>query len=265
MIKITIGRKRFKGIYSWDEITLGKFCELAAIPMPEGYEAFVLADGQYDHERKDSVDHYVRIVSELTDKQINDDFPEYYRKVVLCLSDIPEKYLTKDLVLDICDWYFRPFIASVIYNAPVISFMGGLKDYTPESVKHFNIGRERFYLPESITLMGQEIPLAKEPIISFIEANDLFKNISLAKECNKLARLMAIYCRKKNEIYSDDIVLSRQQLFTKVPMSIVWSVFFCIAKQLPNYTLPILLSGTPERLGEARKRARTYRSMAVVD
>jgi hypothetical protein len=89
MIKITIGRKHFKGIYRWDEMSLRKFCELSAIPLPEGYEAYVLADGKYDHERRDTVEHYINIVSGLTDKQISEDFPAYYRKVWNCLTNVP--------------------------------------------------------------------------------------------------------------------------------------------------------------------------------
>lgn len=266
MIKLIIGNKKFKGIYRWDEMSLRKFIELSNIPMPEGYEALVLADGKYDHTRQDSVDHYVKVVTELTDKQLNEDFPNYYRKVVLCLSDVPEKDLTDEMANVVYEMYFRPFVVSLIYNAPVISFMGGLKDYTPEPVESFKIQGKRYYLPESITINGIDVPLAKEPIISYSEASDLFANVRLTKQANKLARFMAIYCRRKNEKYSDEIVLEREQLFMDLPMSTVWNVFFCIIKRVPAYLRTILLFGIrPGNLAEARESARLLLNTVHLD
>jgi hypothetical protein len=254
MIKITIGKKKYSGIYRWDEMSLRKFIQLSVIPIPEGYEAYVLADGKYDHTRMDTVEYYTKVVSELTDQQIKEEFPAYYRKVCLCLSDVPGNMLTDDMVTELYELYFRPFVCTLIYNAPVISFMGELKDYTSDHVQSFKVGSECFCLPESITLSGQDIPLAKEPIISYSEASDLFRDLKLTKEADKLSRFMAIYCRKKSEEYSDEIVLYRQELMLQVPMSTVWSVFFCITKQLPSYIRPILLSGIHRGGVEAQRK-----------
>jgi len=84
MIEIEIGKKKFKGVYRWEDITLQKFCDLSAIPIPDGYEAFILADGKFS---VDELDQYVEAVSKITEQQIKEDFPVYYRKVIKCLCD----------------------------------------------------------------------------------------------------------------------------------------------------------------------------------
>ena len=86
MIRITLNKKKYKGIYSWSEMSLEKFSQLASIPMPEGYEDYIIADGKFS---TDNIEQYVNAVSKITDKQINEDFPEYYCKVISCLSDVP--------------------------------------------------------------------------------------------------------------------------------------------------------------------------------
>jgi hypothetical protein len=264
MIKIKIGKKRFKGVYSWNDVTLQKFTELASIPMPDGYEAYILADGKFDHDQKDSVDYYTNVVLALTDKQINEDFPAYFKKVCLCLSNVPERYLSDDLVQSLYDWYFRPFVVALLYHAPVIHFLGELKTYEPETVKRFRIGLQRFYLPEVVIVMEQGIPLAKEPILSYSEASDIFRDMKVTKQdVQRLATFMAIYCRKKGEDYNEAKVLERESLFMRVPMSVVWSVFFYTARRLPGSMLTILLFGRlPKHLKELVEEVRC-KSMAV--
>lgn len=264
MIKITIGHKKYTGIYRWDEMSLRQFVNLCAIPIPEGYEAYILADGKYDHTRHDSIDEYVRVVNSLTDEQIKKEFPEYYRKVILCLTNIPNHVLTDELVKELYELHYIPFVVSAIFNAPVISFMGSLKDYIPERVDYIKLHKDKYYLPESITITGIDVPLAKEPIISYLEAGDIFRDLKLSRQADKLSRFMGIYCRKKGEEYRDEYVLSRQLLFMECPMSVVWDVFFCIAVHLPVYLRTILLYGIrPMRLEDRREQVRHLLSTGV--
>jgi hypothetical protein len=262
MITITRNKQKYTGPYNWSEISLRKFIELASIPMPEGFEELILADGRYDIERQDTVESYVKIITELTDKQLDETFPEYYKKVALCLSDVPEMIMTIDLARELYQMYFMPFVVSLTYNAPVISFMGGLKEYTPDRVESFELQGQKFYLPKTITISGQSVPLAKEPIVSYSEAGDLFRDTKLVKNISKIPLFMAIYCRKKDEEYNEELVLQRQEMFMDAPMSVVWDVFFCTIKQLPSYTRCILLFGTlPIGVKEQRERVRALRSM----
>lgn len=266
MIRLKIGKKRFKGIYRWDEMTLAKFSELAALPMPEGYESFITAYGKFDEKDKASKDHYIKTVLSLTDKQINEEFPDYYRKVIACLSDAPLsllKQVSSDLIEDNYLNYFQPFVLSLMYHKPVINFMGSIKDYEPEQMDSVRIGLERFYFPKVVRIMDQDIPLADEPILSYSEASDIFKDMKVSRnDVHRLALFMAIYCRKRGEEYSEASVLKRQELFMQAPMSVVWSVFFYTVRRLPGYTMTTLLfGGLPKAIHETVNQVRIYQSM----
>lgn len=263
MIRITVGKKKFKGIYRWDEITLQKYSELAAIPMPDGYETFIIADGNFTSER---IEEYVAAVEKLTDEQINVTFPAYYRKVISCLSNIPLRFkLSPEQVTDLYEFYFKPFVLSLTYHTPVIYFMGIIRDFEPEPVKSFRIGLRRFYLPESLELGGESIPLAREPIISYSEASDIFRGMKVGREdVSRLSLFMAIYCRGKGKKYNERKVLRRKELFNRVPMSIVWQVFFYTVRRLPDYTGIIRLFGKlPKSVKESVSAVRDYQSLAV--
>jgi len=263
MIVIKIGKKKYKGVYSWNDITLRQFCDLAAIPMPEGYEAYIIADGKFTVE---NIKEYAEEVSKLTDKQINEEFPAYYRKAISCLSDIPANMkLTDDQVHEMYEFYFKPFVASLIYHTPVISFIGKIKKYQPEKIETFRIGLKRYYLPAVVRILDQDIPLKKETIVAYTEASDIFRGIKISRDdVNRLVYFMAIYCRRRNEKYDEKKVLRRKELFMRVSMSTVWAVFFCTMRQLPDYSAAIRLFGSlPKTLQEIVSAARTYRDLAA--
>ena len=265
MIRIRIGRGKFKGVYRWEDITLQRFCDLAAIPMPEGYGAYILADGKFSVE---NIDQYIESVSKITDKQIKEDFPAYYRSVVKCLTNIPDKILIEidnEKIGDLYEYYFKPFVVSLLYHTPVIHFMGQITQYEPPQIKVFRKGLSFYYLPQTVHIMDQDIPLANEPIITYTEASDIFQGMKISKDdVKRLALFMAIYCRKLGERYNEKNVLKRQGLFMKAPMSVVWSVFFYTIRRLPDSSLIILLFGRlPRQLQEIVSQVRDYKSMAV--
>lgn len=266
-IRINIGKKKYKGYYNWEDIPLYKFIELAEIPIPDAYRTYILTDGKFS---VDNIDQYIAATAEITEKQIEEEFPEYYRKVINCLTNIPLKVihtLTLDQVSQIYEYYLKPFVVTLIYHAPVIQYFNTIKDYEPPVINKFRIGLNTYYLPETVNIMDQEIPLAKEPIISYTEAADVFKTIRFTQhDIRRLALFMAIYCRKKGEAYDQYKALRRQELFMRLPMSVVWGVFFCTAKQLPDFMLIILLFGElPKSIREKAEQAREYKNMVVVD
>lgn len=265
MIKITINGKKYKGCYSWDDLTLSRFCDLAAIPIPDGYKDFIIADGKFTPDNQKSVDEYVEAVTAITEDQLNVEFMDYYRKVIYCLSDIPQTLeLPDEFVHDAYEFHFRPFVDSIIYHIPLIYFKGMLIQYTPNIIRSFNIGLQKFYLPETVNVMGKDVPLKNESILTYAEASDVFRGMKLtADDINKLALFMAIYCRKRGEEYDERKVLQRKDLFMKAPMSVVWSVFFCIIRRLPSSMSFSLLFGSLRRsVRESVSEVRIYRSMA---
>lgn len=262
MIKIKIGKRTFRGIYRWDEITLQRFCNLAAIEMPKSYEAYIVADGKFNVE---NIEQYLEVVSKITDKEIKEEFPAYYRKVISCLSNAPLSFLNlipDELIEDRYNYYFKPFVASLLYHSPVINFMGELTQYEPEQKEYFRIGSQKFYLPKIVRVEDQLIPLAEEPIITFAEASDIFRGMKVSKDdVKRLCLFMAIYCRKKREVYDEKKVLQRQYLFMKAPMSIVWNVFFYTCRRIPESGQIIQLFGRlPKQMREVKQLVRDYKS-----
>ena len=267
MIRIFIGKKRYRGVYRWDDMTLQRFCDLAAIEMPEGYEAYILADGKFS---VDNIDQYIEAVSKITDKQIKEDFPAYYRKVIECLTNIPYKkvmLMSSEQIGDLYEYYFKPFVTSLIYHTPVIHFMGQIIQYEPEKFRKFRIGMNIFRVPKTVNILEQDIPLADEPIITYTEASDIFRGMKISKDdVKRLALFMSIYCRKRGEKYDERKALQRQRIFMGAPMSVVWSVFFYTVRRLPVSSMTIRLFGDlPKQIREVTERVRTYRDLAVVD
>lgn len=265
MITITINKRKFKGVYRWDDITLQRFCDLAAIKMPEGYEDYIIEDGKFSTETMDS---YIAAVSKITDEQLGLDFPDYYRKVISCLTNIPDSLvqrLSTEKVNDIYEYYFKPFVISLLYHTPVIHFMGQLKQYEPDRISKFKIGFQTFRLPEVVNVLDQDIPLANEPIISYTEASDIFRGMKVSKDdVKRLTLFMSIYCRKKGEQYDEKKALERQGLMMRAQMSVVWSVFFYTVRRLQNSSQSIQLFGRlPKQIHEVREQVRAYRNMEV--
>lgn len=263
MIRITINKKRFKGVYKWSDISLKNYCDLAAISPPEGYEAFILADGKYDLMDKETVRQYTEVALSITDEQLA-AFPDYYRKVTACLTNIPEKIINKlpdDKICEMYDYYFKPFVLSLIYQIPVIHFMGQIKQYQPESGKYFRLGLRKYYLPKTLCVDNQEYPLGEEPILSYSEVSDLFTGMKIGRnEVNRLAMFMAIYCRKKNEEYEKVNVLERKEIMMDVHMSTVWAVFFCTLRRLRNSSVLTLSFGSlPKQVRESVAAVRVYK------
>jgi len=268
MIVIKVNRKRYKGVYGWDDITLKLFSELAMIEMPPKYEAFILAHGNMDTEKKESIDYFIKVASEISDKELNIAFPAYYKKVIQCLTNIPDSVLsraTSDDITDLYDKYFKHFVVSLIYHVPVERLLGRTVEYIPPYPRSFRIGGERFYLPLTIRIMDQDIPLANEPIISYTEASDIFRNMRISKDdVKRLALFMAIYCRKRREKYDEKTVLQRSEQFMATKMSIVWSVFFYTVRRMPDAVLTTRLFGDlPRPIREIVSQVRTYKSMAT--
>lgn len=261
MITVKIGKKKYKGFYRWDELPLKKYIELSEIVRPDGFDAFIKADGEFT---SDNIDKFVEEAAKVTDQQLTEIFPAYYRKVIGCLTNISDTLeIPLKEVNDFFEYYFKPFVLTLVYRTPVIYFYGKITEYMPPEVHRFRIGMNYYYLPESVVVMDQVIPLKKESIISYSEASDIFRMINTGA-VNRMALFMAIYCRKKNEAYSDDKALERERLFMDIPMSTVWAVFFCTLKHLPDFTLITGLFGELRKtMAETVSAARGYKSLEV--
>lgn len=272
MITITLNQKKYKSCYSWKDVTLERYCRLASIPMPEGYEAFILADTKFSI---DNIQQYIDEVAKLTEEQIS-LFPAYYRKVIGVMTNIPDSVeLSYGEINDLYDYHFKPFVLSLLYYRPVIHFMGTIQDYTPDRINKLRIGRHVFRLPGSVRIgipnektgeAFQDIPLFNEPIITYSEAMDVVGGTRITRnEVKRLSMFMSIYCRKwYDRSYSEKRSIRRQDLFMRAPMSVVWSVFFYTVMRLPDCRLIFrLFSKLPKPASEVVEAARTFRALGI--
>lgn len=263
MIAITLNNKKYKAVYNWKDLTLGRYCQLASIPFPEGYEAFVMADAKFN---VDNIDEYINEVLKVTDENIA-KFPAYYRKVIGVLTNIPDKVeIPEAEIISTYDYLFKPFVLSLLYYRPVMHFMGTIQNYEPERITKLRIGRHCFRLPQSIRVMDQDIPLFHEPIITYSEAMDVIGGTRITRnEVKRLSMFMAIYCRKWWEgKYNEKHRMKRDRLFMKAPMSAVWAVFFYTVRRLPDCRLITRLFGAlPKPASEVVQAARTYRDLVT--
>jgi hypothetical protein len=239
MIKGKLNNIEFEFVDRWSELTLSLFIKIANIEVPPKLMAMEIAN--------------IRIVSAVTKKEkekaekelteaenaiLEDDiikhFPIYYGKLLEVLIDNKEAV---DMInwkdrTSIYEFNIKQFVLSMILENPVQSLNNKLVPYSPKEIEFFNVGKEKFYMPESVRLFGEIVPMGNEPIISFSESVDM----DLARQglidggINKLAFFMAVYCRKKGEKYNQQNTIARQDLFNDLTMDVVWSVFFYIAK-----------------------------------
>jgi hypothetical protein len=270
VIVISIGKKRYKGIYLWSDMTLRLFKKLSSISIPERYSSFVVADGDVDLSYKPSIDHYIEEISKVTDEDLNVVFPVFYKKVVQTLTDIPESVINElsiDRIEEMFEYYFKPFVITLLYSTPFVYFMGRYKLFEPEYLEYFRLGWHKYYLPEKVVMNGVEIPLAKEPIVTYSEATDQLKNMMKIGEgdADKLALVMAIYCRRKGEEYSEKKALERKELFMDVTMDRVWSVFFYIVRrQKLSSSNTRLFSDLPKGIRERVGQVRSLKQLDIV-
>lgn len=243
VIDIEISSQLYKAKTLWHEITLDEFIRVISIDMPEK-----LVD-LYSHLNDD------KLYSESFDKIGFEDsvkiFPEYYGKIIAILTDIPQE------IIDLISWEYRtslyykcfhPVCLSGISSAPLsFSVTGKVESFEPEEVESFTFEDEKYFLPKSLRISGMSVPMAGEPIITFTEASDILATWHKASEkVVDLAMIAAIYCRKEGEKYSQEIALARAEKFKKLPMSVIWRLFFCITrltgsllKDIPAYLLEI--------------------------
>jgi len=239
MIIITIDSKPYHAVYRWEDLSLGKFIELSRIEMPEKLKALYVTSASMNtpdaRDKKKAREGY-KIASEaILPADLRKHFPEYYGKVIGLLSDIPKEVIDimdAELRATLYDNYFKGFVMSLVYNSPVDILGGKIIEYNPPEVTSFEIGGEEFFFPESLKIGGDLVPMAHESILSFSEASEIDLAIQdlMDEGVSKFPLFMAVYCRKKNEQYSEGMVLEREPLFNNVTMDIAWSLFFYTGK-----------------------------------
>jgi len=239
MRRVEIRGKWYQACSEWEDLTLEQFIKLSQIDVPAKLERLWIASSQLHvedkKEKEKAQDEYKQANEAITERDYVKVFPEYYGKVIQELTEIPAKIVDlmhPDIRVDLFDNLLRGFVLSLVYSAPVIIKNNEADLYEPKDIKSFKIDGEKYYFPKSLRLYGDVIPMADEEVAPFAEAADIDLAIRELRRDGVLRfpLFMGIYCRKEGEQYEEKIALQRAEIFKKVDMSIVWSLFFCIVQ-----------------------------------
>lgn len=243
--------QQFKFVAEWKDLTIAKFDQLCQVPIPDKLKNLWMAT------LSESDEEWNKANDQITEENLAHDFPEYYGKVMGVLTSMPPETIEQvewRLRTDFYNEYLHYFAISTVYDIPVIKDENGIKPYTPPEIDHFMFRDQRYELPKSLRVLGENIPMADEPVVTFAEATDI--EIALGKFADsgseKLNFIIALYCRKKDEPYDQRTTIIRAKHFSDLDMEIAWSVFFCITKLTTKFVSDILKSG---RNGKTRKKS----------
>ena len=225
---------------AWEDITLLRFIELCSVPMPEKFLKLlnVLNDqAEYD-----------KVFDTVTMEDNVKVFPEYFGKVIGILSEIPADLLELiDSEQRTAIYYslFHAIALSTVHNYPFVKEHSEIGFYQPEKREYFTYMGIDYYFPKTFRISEIEIPMANEPIVTFTEASDIMAAWSTMAEkgAENVSLIAAIYCRRKDEKYSQDVAIARARMFTELSMDIYWSLFFCMERLIRR-----LMNAIPQHL-----------------
>lgn len=228
-------RGKFYDIYNeWSDITLDQFIKLCDIEIPEKLLKLWRAETDEEYDR-------VKVEPE----DVLRTFPDYFGKVIKVLTSIPEE------IVDLMDgalreqffnFSFRHFVLSIGSPLPFTLEKNELIEYEPPYLESFEVNGETYFLPRTLRVFGEDVPLAEEHIMTFAEASAIeLAWMNLANDvANRIPAFVALYCRKEGEGYNEKEVLKREKLFRYLKMNIVWRLFFCITELKEKYEISTL-------------------------
>lgn len=267
MIKLTIEGREYRAPADWSEITLRKFIAISSIEVPKRlaslYEASAALNDPDPQKKERNEARYESAVGALTEWDLVRRFPVYYGRVMSALADIPESFVRRihhEPRTAFFDQYARYIILSTFYSVPVtIDPDEGVKPYEAPPIESFELSGQKFFLPKSLRVVGEDIPLGRETAITFAEAADL--DVALSRMRNGAAKniplFCAVYCRPEGEVYDEEGLLKRAELFEDLTMDTAWTVFFCIAALYEKYKISTrgYLTGVARLLQESLTEA----------
>ena len=233
MYHLTVGNKDAELMQFWSEMTLSQADKLYKIidHMPEKLkEIYQTTLREQTAQTKTKL---AKLYKKLTTKDTTKKFPEFYGKIICALSSITNKEMHYVLHDSRTGIYQLNMEGGVSCESVVMGLLGFPYDHEVQAIKSFKWKDETLLLPAYKTQFGTEIPMAEEQIITFAEATDLqiFGEKMTQGKYKVMANIISILCRPKGEEYNEEKSLARAETMMKLPMDIVWEVFFCTVKR----------------------------------
>jgi hypothetical protein len=205
-------------VKDWEDLKISDAIELTNLKIPNKLKEL------YSFKTLESYDKFYK---EFTEKDFI-YFARYYGKILKIMTDIPHEDI------ELLQWYDRISIYETYCQNMIVSLYSANPVYKAKNIKYFEFEGIKYYLPETLKLLDNEIPMAKETALSFTEGASLYSAIVDMKEegINQLPYFIAVYCRPKDEPYNEDKSIQRAEKFKNLTMDIAWEVFFCIMRLL---------------------------------
>lgn len=206
MLTVRISGKKFRIPTHWEDITLTQCAWLY----------------HKTNEQSPALLDYYRSFASITAPEPYGDIDELTRftsAVVGHLARIPNKLMLCALSDDVMT------LAMAVLPRFVVGVLG-IVDYQVKGIASFRNRGRCYHLPKSgVDIAGELTPLSGVTAIEFCHLSDIVSagNIALAP----LA--VAIVCRRKRELYREDITQRRAALFGSLPVSIYWELWALVS------------------------------------
>jgi len=223
---LEINKKDYHYKQSWTQLTLLDVSKIDAIEIPD-----------------DLLNALKMLCKDKLDKDFAFDFDKYtpyYRRVASVftkapLNEVPDVELNQFFSTELLG-----FLLDIKCRIPA-TFT--LPDKRPD---FFELKGEKYIFPTQEIVANNAILGRNLNIMQFKEASDLIINWQNGSNYESLALMVAVYCLKEGEEFSEELVLKRYQQFYELPMSVVLTVFFYIYKYSVMSVSDLVLSLSKE-------------------
>lgn len=213
MVELSVGLNQYNIPTTWSEISVSKAVKLYDIAntIPR-----CLRD-KYDlvFKSKAESEEVEAWAETLTEEDLLEKMPEFYKKVVYFLSSIDvdiDDESASNVYYAFCEY----FICGILYNGV---------GYDPVKISSFKFKGNEYLLPKDKKIGDVVIPMYDLKLIQFAEASDML--MMIGDQGYKFASfIVAVLCLTKGEIYNEEVILKRAKEFEELDMATVWDVFF---------------------------------------
>lgn len=219
MIKLEINKGEYFIPELWDELLLDRMLIISNVcaEIPDdlriGYERSIekIKDSELKDEKEAEID--------LKSAQL------FFQKVVAALTQAPFEVILSVNEIDLIATYKQ------YCEQFVIGCVFGIIDYKPMRLMSFEHEGQRYFLPETKTILGVERPFYDRTAIEFTECVDLINAGKAEKNAFKYANvIMSILCRELAAPYDEANI--DEETFKSVSMAHVLDVYRIIEDAL---------------------------------
>lgn len=235
-MKFSINEKEYTLKSSWYDLTIQDAINVVSHELDEERHNFLLENDELEYD---------------------DHTTEYQKNVIVELSNCPKEILDK---LD------KTYISVLFINVKTIVlylYKYNFEKHEMVGVEEINFKGTIYRIPESLRVNGEDILMFKEPSKNVLEVSNLMKLIEEMSEkgVKLLPYVVAIYLRELDtqDLYDDEIVNKRAEVFHQLPLWIAYEVFFFTYVSMCNSAIALKIFLEREK----RKKFKKIRNLVT--